>query len=94
MSFSRSIADAGAAWQLRSSDRRILSPPLCASQKMIQTGGGQILSLVEDALRMGEQGTGQFIIRPRRISPRCGTAARNCGIGGAAEPLQTAVRIA
>lgn len=41
------------------------------TQKIIQGGGGQILSLVEDALRVGaEGGKSHFSVRPRRIDPR------------------------
>lgn len=47
--------------------RSLASPNL---QGIIRGGGGQILSLVEDALNGGLDGENQFAVRPERADPR------------------------
>lgn len=53
------------AW-LRPDASRAFSSP----QGIIRGGAGQILSLVEDALRGGADGDSQFVVRPERADPR------------------------
>lgn len=59
---------------------RLSLAPLSAPQTTIRVGSAQILSLVEDALAVGFDGTGQFTVTPVLCNPRTEVLQRSWSV--------------